>query len=117
MSGVYTQTITLSDAVAPTWTTAVGALDATVDCDDAAALAAAQALFPVAADNCDLDVTDIIKVSGALVGSTCGGTYTNTWTVTDDCGNTSAVYTQTITLSDAVAPTWDDAAGALDGLG
>ena len=102
---VYTQTITLTDAVAPTWDDAAGALDVSVACDDAAGLAAAQALFPTASDNCDLDVSDIVKTSGPLVGSTCGGSYTNTWVVTDDCGNTSAVYTQTITLTDAVAPT------------
>ncbi|MDI6051330.1 gliding motility-associated C-terminal domain-containing protein, partial [Flavobacterium sp. XS2P24] len=48
------------------------------------------------------------KVSGAFVASSeCAnaGTYTNTWTVNDDCGNTSAVFTQVITIQDTTAPT------------
>ena len=32
------------------------------------------------------------------------GTYTNTWTVTDDCGNVSAIYTQVITVEDNTVP-------------
>jgi hypothetical protein len=117
VSAVYTQTITIFDATAPTWTTAAGALDVSVECSNAAGIAAAQALFPAATDNCDADVTNIVKVSGAFVPSIAcpqGGTYTNTWTVADDCGNVSAVYTQTITIFDATAPTWTTAAGALD---
>ena len=34
------------------------------------------------------------------------GTYTNTWTVKDDCGNTSDTFTQVITLQDTAAPTF-----------
>jgi len=115
-SAVYTQVITIEDNDAPTWTTAAGALDATVDCDDATALATAQALFPIATDLCDLDVSNIVKTSGAFTPGACpqAGTYTNTWTVADDCGNTSAVFTQTITIEDNDAPTWTTAAGALD---
>ena len=116
-SAVFTQTITIVDTEVPTWTTAVGDLDATVECSDAAALMAAQALVPVATDNCDTDVTDIVEVSGAFVASTTcpqAGTYTNTWTVTDDCGNTSAVFTQTINVVDTELPTWTTAAGDLD---
>ena len=86
---------------APTWTTAASALDVTLECSDAAGLTAAQALFPKATDNCDADVSNIVKVSGAYVaGGLCpeSGSYINTWTVTDACGNVSAVYTQTITI-------------------
>ena len=114
---VYTQTITIIDTTAPTWTTAVNALDVTLECSDVAGLAAAQAMFPVATDNCDADVTDIVKVTGSYVaGATCpeAGSYTNTWTVTDACGNVSGVYTQTITIIDTTAPTWTTAVNALD---
>lgn len=54
----YTVTITSTDTTPPGWSTAIGALNATVDCDDAAGLAAAQALVPVPMDNCS-DVADI----------------------------------------------------------
>ena len=117
VSAVYTQTITIIDTTAPTWTTIPAALDVTLECSDAAGLAAAQAMFPVATDNCDPDVTNIVKVTGAYVpGITCpeAGSYTNTWTVTDACGNVSAVYTQTITIIDTTAPTWTTIPAALD---
>ncbi len=94
------------DAQAPTWTTSAGLLDRNLSCDDATGLAAAEALFPVATDNTDSDVTDIVKTSGAFVTGLCpnSGTYTNTWTVADACGNVSAVYTQLITITDSQAP-------------
>jgi hypothetical protein len=94
---VYTQTITIIDNVAPIWTTVAGTLNRTFECSNVAGIAGAQLLFPVAADNCDNNVTNIVKVAGAFVpsvGCPQGGTYTNTWTVADDCGNTSAVYTR-----------------------
>ncbi|TCK64755.1 hypothetical protein DFQ05_2492, partial [Winogradskyella wandonensis] len=105
------------DEESPTWSTADNALDVTLECDDATGLAEAQALFPVAMDNCDMDVSDIEKVSGDYIPSSeCpqSGSYTNTWTVTDDCGNVSAVYTQVITIVDTTAPTWSTADNALD---
>ncbi|UPT70911.1 MAG: gliding motility-associated C-terminal domain-containing protein [Flavobacterium sp. JAD_PAG50586_2] len=108
--------INVVDTVPPTWTTAAAALNTTVECSDAASLAAAQALFPVAIDACDTNVNNIIKTSGTFVPGTCGatGTYTNTWVVTDDSGNTSVVYTQTITVVDTIAPTWLTVANVLN---
>jgi gliding motility-associated-like protein len=104
----YTQIITITDLIAPTWVTPLNSLNRTVSCEDAAALTAAQNLFPVATDNCDGDVTNIVKSSGSFAPGSCGqsGTYTNTWTVTDDCGNASATYTQIITVTDLIAPTF-----------
>ena len=104
-----TQTITIDDTKAPTWTTIDGTLDREVECNDATGLIAAQALFPVASDLCDMDVTNIVKSTGTftpnLVNCTTTGTYTNTWTVTDACGNTSTTFTQTIKIIDSVKPT------------
>jgi hypothetical protein len=90
---VYTQVITIIDNTAPTWTTVAGDLDVTKQCSDLMGIAQAQALFPVAADDCDANVSDIVKTSGAFVAGSCpeAGSYTNTWVVTDNCGNTSAV--------------------------
>ncbi|MFV8380050.1 gliding motility-associated C-terminal domain-containing protein, partial [Flavobacterium sp. LB3R33] len=116
-SAVFTQVITIQDTTAPTWSTLATALDTTVECSDAEALATAQAAFPTAADLCDTDVSNITKVVGAFVTSSeCAnaGTYTNTWTVNDDCGNTSAVFTQVITIQDTTAPTWSTQATALN---
>ncbi len=115
-SAVYTQVITIEDTTIPTWTTAAADLDVTLECSDVSGLATAQTAFPVAMDNCDSDVLDIVKAAGPFVAGSCpnAGTYTNTWTVTDACSNTSAVYTQVITIEDTTVPTWTTAAADLD---
>ncbi|WP_338648446.1 gliding motility-associated C-terminal domain-containing protein [Flavobacterium sp. KS-LB2] len=116
-SEVFTQVITIQDTTAPTWSTQATALNTTVECSDTEALATAQASFPTASDLCDADVTNINKVSGEFVASSeCAnaGTYTNTWTVSDDCGNTSEVFTQVITIQDTTAPTWSTQATTLN---
>ncbi len=111
------QTIIVQDITAPTWSTEVASLNKTIECSNAEALSAAQALFPTATDTCDTDVTNIVKVSGQFVASeTCSnaGTYTNTWTVKDDCGNTSDTFTQVITIQDTTAPTWSTEVASLN---
>jgi gliding motility-associated-like protein len=108
-SDTFTQVITIEDTTAPTWSSEMASLNVTLQCSDTAGLTAAQALFPVAADLCDADVSNIVKISGQFMASEgCGnaGTYTNTWTVKDDCGNTSDTFTQVITIEDTTAPTW-----------
>jgi len=113
-STVFTQVITITDATAPTWTTFANALDISVECSDAAGLTAAQAMAPVATDNCG-NVT-YTKTSGDLVAGSCGatGSYTNTWIAKDECLNESTVFTQVITITDVTAPTWTTLANALD---
>ena len=116
-STVFTQTITIQDTTKPIWSTVAANLNRTVECSNAQALTDAQALFPAATDNCDLDVSNIIKTSGLFVasqGCANAGTYTNTWTITDDCGNVSDTFTQIITIEDNTAPTWTTAATALN---
>jgi Domain of unknown function DUF11/PKD-like domain/Passenger-associated-transport-repeat/Ig-like domain CHU_C associated/Bacterial Ig-like domain (group 2)/HYR domain len=105
-SARYIQTILVQDNTPPAWITAAGALNIILECSDVSGLAAAQALFPIASDNCDANVTNIVKTSGIFVAGLCpqAGSYTNTWRVTDDCGNISAIYTQVVTLEDNLAP-------------
>ena len=117
LSATFMQVITIQDTQAPTWTTAANALNSTLECSNTQGIAAAQALFPTAIDNCDGNVTNIVKTSGVFVASaTCpqAGTFTNTWTVRDDCGNLSATFTQVITIQDTQAPTWTTGAGTLN---
>jgi large repetitive protein len=86
------QNVIVDDNTAPIFTTIAGTLNRTLQCNDATGIASAQALAPVATDNCDNTLVPV-KTSGVFVQGTCpqAGSYTNTWTVTDDCGNSSAV--------------------------
>ncbi|GAA3778286.1 gliding motility-associated C-terminal domain-containing protein [Flavobacterium ginsengiterrae] len=116
-STIFTQVITIQDTSIPTWTTQSGSLNRTIECSDQQALVSVQALFPTASGACDIDLTNITKVSGQFMASAgCGnaGTYTNTWTVKDDCGNTSDTFTQVITIQDTTAPTWTTQNGSLN---
>ena len=86
------------------WATPAGGLDRTVECGDASGLNSAQSLEPET-DKCDFTLN---KTSGSFVqNSNCPnkGTYTNTWSFTDDCGVTIAQYSQTISVVDTTAPT------------
>jgi gliding motility-associated-like protein len=117
VSDIFTQVITIQDTTKPTWTTQTASLDATLECSDLTALASAQALFPTAADLCDADVLNVVKISGQFIASgSCSnaGTYTNTWTVSDDCGNISDTFTQIITIQDTTKPTWTTETASLD---
>jgi hypothetical protein len=101
------QFITIQDVAPPYWLTDPGNLDIVLACDDVEGLQIAQAVQPAAADNCDIDVSDVVKVAGAFAPATnCpqSGTYTNTWTVTDQCGNVSTIFTQVIVLQDHEPP-------------
>jgi HYR domain len=100
-----TRTVTVRDIVAPIWN--VMNLDKTLECSDVAGIALAQGLKPVATDNCDNNVTNIVLTDSIVVANPAcpqAKTITKKWTVTDDCGNTSVKFTQVITLQDTQAP-------------
>nr|MBU3860241.1 hypothetical protein [Flavobacterium sp. MC2016-06] len=115
-SAPISQTIIIKDLTKPTWITNPTALNVTLQCSDVNGLANAQTQFPTASDTCDNDVSNIVKSSGVFTPSSClnSGTYTNTWTVQDDCGNTSAIFTQVITIEDTTAPAWTTQAETLN---
>ncbi|PWH81405.1 hypothetical protein DIS18_14800, partial [Algibacter marinivivus] len=97
--GVGNNQETIINVIQPSisWQTAVGSLDANVECNDSSALTAAQNLTPVA-NKCALVP---VKTSGAFVpdaGCSSTGTYTNTWNFTDACGVTISDFVQTITV-------------------
>lgn len=113
-SSIFEQYVYVFDTTAPVWQTPEGlnfpnGLNATIQCDDQDAYDFFNSLTPNVLDNCDA-VLDTVKVEGAFVpGGDCPGegTFTNTWTVTDSCGNVSDVFTQVITVIDSEAPTFD----------
>ena len=115
---IRTQVISLRDTLPPNFNEAPTALNTTCNCFDAPCIAAAQALAPTASnDNCSFSPVLSVKNAGIYVPDpTCpfGGTYTNTWTLTDLCGNVRT-YTQVITIDDNAAPVID--AGSMPILG
>jgi gliding motility-associated-like protein len=95
-SATTTQTITVDDNTAPVLAAAPS--DITVQC-----IGDVPAMVNVTwTDNCD-GTGSVAGTDGALVGGSCGGTITRTWTYTDACGNTASA-SQTITVNDNVAP-------------
>ncbi len=99
------QTITVEDNTAPTFTVPG---DITIYKDENCNYDAAVGItgdVTDEADNCDatLDAT----YSDAVADGTCEGEQiiTRTWSLTDDCGNTTT-HTQTITVEDNTAPTF-----------
>ena len=102
---VETQTITVVDDEAPTFT--LIPQDETIECDEPLPNSPAQA-----EDNCDPVVE--ITVDEKVAQGPCTGEYLvlREWTATDDCGNATTVL-QTITVVDTQAP---DLVGVPDDL-
>jgi hypothetical protein len=121
-SEVYTQVITVEDTEDPLADQMAGDLDEIVECDNSEGLALALALKPTFTDNCDPTAPTVLVDSVNTKGNDpelCtyhNYTITRTWTGTDACGNTSAVYTQVITVQDTEVPLVNEASNALDEL-
>ena len=96
------QIITVSDNQAPTFNEPIPD-DVSVSCSGVPA-----AVTLTASDNCNGGATVVMTESTNAGG--CAGSYTlvRTWTATDACGNI-ATAEQHITVSDASAPTFDQA--------
>ena len=119
VSANYVQTITITDDTAPTADQAAGSADYTGECDDD--LTATLAFEPTFTDNCTASglITVTLVSDVTTVDGTCANAYVRvrTWTGDDGCGNVSANYVQTITITDDTAPTADQAAGSADFTG
>ncbi len=109
-------TLSCDDNTAPAFTSAPGALDATLDCSNLAGIAAALAMEPAGNDNSgnvSLNLTN--DQTTPTPGCPNAYTRTRTWTLEDGCGNVSAgSYSQTIEVYDNTPPTFTMIAGALD---
>ena len=100
------QTITVQDTTAPIITSAVGSLDVTLECSDAAAISAALASVPVATDNCTSSLQIHLITDTTTISTLCANTYirTRVWNFTDGCSNLSNNFTQIITIQDDTKP-------------
>jgi hypothetical protein len=103
--GSDTAYIFIIDSIHPTWTSVAGSLNRSVSCSNSLDLINAQALAPIATDNCDETITPN-KTPGNFIEGNCpnAGSYTNTWIATDACGNASVAFTQVITVTDDTPP-------------
>ena len=116
VSANFVQTITVIDNTAPVINTLAGSLDVTLQCSDAAGITAALLMAPTATDNCSEVVTMNVVIDVTTPDATCENGYVRvrTWNFTDDCGNVSANFVQTITVIDNTAPVINTLAGSLD---
>ncbi|MFD2907740.1 gliding motility-associated C-terminal domain-containing protein [Flavobacterium ardleyense] len=99
------QTITVQDTQAPTFTSTAPA-NVTVECN-----AVPTAITLLATDTCDANV--VVTFNEVKTDGSCANNYqlVRTWTATDVCGNTTSV-SQTITVQDTQAPTFTSTAPA-----
>ncbi|WP_177761761.1 gliding motility-associated C-terminal domain-containing protein [Flavobacterium sp. I3-2] len=112
----YVQVITVQDIQAPVITTVANALNRTLECSDTAGIASALSLVPTANDNCTAAANLTLNLLSDVTTSTCGNTYVQvrTWNFTDECGNISADFEQTLTIIDTTAPVITTVAGDLN---
>ena len=94
----HTQTITVVDTTAPTFTTSPA--NVTVECDASTEPSATGTA--AASDSGDSDVT-VTYADTTVAGVGNNSVITRVWTATDDNGN-ATTYTQTITVADTIAP-------------
>src|SRR5690606_34831385 len=113
VSADFTQTISVIDTTAPVIATASGSLDRNSGCSDTQDISDALSLVPWATDNC-VTVTLNLVSDTTTNDPNCATAYTRTrvWNFSDDCGNVSADFTQTISVIDTTAPVIATASGS-----
>jgi gliding motility-associated-like protein len=96
------QTITIQDTIAPTFTVPA---DISLECDVDANDLSITGEVTDQADNCSANLE--VTFTDTTTNGSCSNEFitTRVWTVTDDCGNASALV-QTITIQDTTAPTF-----------
>ncbi|WP_186525837.1 HYR domain-containing protein [Seonamhaeicola sediminis] len=102
-----TQTITISDNTAPTFTAPADIeIFTDADCNYDVSVANVGDVTDEA-DNCSTGIEATYSDSAPVAGP-CEGTFviTRTWSLVDSCGNAAEDQTQTITISDNTAPTF-----------
>ncbi|WP_458626930.1 HYR-like domain-containing protein [Winogradskyella sp. PC D3.3] len=97
-----TQTITVQDTTAPTFSVPA---DITIECDVDVTDLTITGEVTDEADNCSSDLE--ATFSDSVIDGSCpnASIITRTWTLTDDCDNTTTAI-QTITVQDTTAPTF-----------
>src|SRR5690606_1614198 len=115
VSADFTQTISVIDTTVPVIATASGSLDATIECSNAQDISDALALEPSATDNCGSVTLNLVSDT-TTNDPNCATAYTRirVWNFSDDCGNVSADFTQTISVIDTTASVIATASGSLD---
>ncbi len=101
-----TQTITITDNTAPTFTAPANTeVFTTATCTYDASIAITGDVTNEA-DNCSTGLQ--ATFTDSIADGTCTGSkvITRTWTLVDACGNAAAPQTQTITVTDNIAPTF-----------
>ncbi|WP_178988292.1 Ig-like domain-containing protein [Winogradskyella schleiferi] len=96
------QTITIQDTTAPTFSVPA---DITVECDVDVSDVTLTGDVTDEADNCSTDLDAIFTDSIAEDDCSSASIITRTWSLTDDCNNTTT-FVQTITVQDTTAPTF-----------
>ncbi|MBN4057962.1 gliding motility-associated C-terminal domain-containing protein [Olleya sp. AH-315-K02] len=97
---IHTQTITVVDTTAPTFTVPQ---DITIECDIDPNDLTITGDVTDEADNCSVDLDATFSDSAADGNCANESVITRTWTLVDECGNTTTTV-QTITVVDTTAP-------------
>ena len=96
----------LGDSQVPLLTTVAGTLDRVLECSNVTGLTDALTLVPTATDNCTAVPVIHLVSDTSTPDATCPNAYVRVriWNFTDNWGNTSANFVQTITIDDTTAP-------------